>query len=596
MDLQPNDPTEVAKGELTSHAMLVPWGLFAQQIGLIKGLREVPIAQRTRDHSPQDKLIEFLVATLSGCTYLQDISQGAHPLDQDLAVAQAWGQAGWADYSGISRTMAACTGETVAAVEGVLRTISRPFIDQEVMLALQKEGVLLYDGDLTGRAVSNTSHSYPGAAFGWMDDEVRLGYQAALVSMHSPTYGRLWLSVQQHPGDTVASTQVLAMVCAAETMTGVRPRRRTELLAQRMATQEALWQTARRQHMDAEAQATRVQAELLALQQECQAWHTQVVALERDCHIQGRLERPHSVLAQARRKLAVRERRCQRREQRLAQARKWVERAAQRSAALQQDLQTLQQRLMQLEEDNRRNGSPIRAIFRLDAGFGSGANVALLIEMGYDVFTKAGNAQTTRALRQRVSASTAWTRVGKNAEMVTWEGITVANCPYPLDVGLERLQTGEDCEYATLLHHGEDRVARVPAEWFSSYNGRQTIEAGVKEGKGVLQMHHFKVRSAAGLALQEMLTTFAANFIRWAADWLKRSSTAATPAEPRQAGVKSSVRIVANTSAWVFWQSQGCLLRFTDLSPFAGTEWRIGNSYCLQLPLPLFRTCDFVCT
>jgi len=596
MDLQPNDRTDGARGELTSHAMLVPWGLFAQQIGLIKGLREVPIAQRTRDHTPQDKLIEFFVATLSGCTYLQDISRGAHPLDQDLAVAQAWGQAGWADYSGISRTMAACTDETVTAVGAVLCTISRLFIDQEVSLALQKEGVLLYDGDLTGRAVSNTSRSYPGAAFGWMDDEVRLGYQAALVSMHSPTYGRLWLSVQPHPGDTVASTQVLAMVRAAEAMTGVHPRRRTELLTLRMATQEALWQTATQQHRDAVAQATRIQAELHALQAECQGWQAQVVAVEHEYHLQSRAERPHSALAEMRRKLAVRERRCKRREQHLAQARKRVEREAQRSAALQHELRTLRERLAQCEEDNRRNTSPIRAIFRLDAGFGSGANVALLIEMGYDVYTKAGNAQTTRALRQRVSASTPWTRVGKNAEMVTWEGLTLTNCPYPLDVGLERFRTGEDWEYAVLLHYGVDPVARAPAEWFCSYNGRQTIEAGVKEGKGVLQMHHFKVRSAAGLALQEVLTTFAANFIRWAAAWLKRSSAAATPAEPLQAGVKSSVRIIANTSAWVIWQSQGCLLRFTDLSPFAGTEWSIGNQHVLQLPLPLFRTCDSVCT
>ena len=66
MDLQPNDLTDAGRAELTSHAMLVPWGLFAQQIGLAKGLWDVPIGQRTRDHTPQDKLIEFFVATLIG--------------------------------------------------------------------------------------------------------------------------------------------------------------------------------------------------------------------------------------------------------------------------------------------------------------------------------------------------------------------------------------------------------------------------------------------------------------------------------------------------------------------------------------------------
>jgi hypothetical protein len=37
--------------------------------------------------------------------------------------------------------------------------------------------------------VSNTRQSYPKAAFGHMDDEIRLGYQAGVVSLVSPTYG-----------------------------------------------------------------------------------------------------------------------------------------------------------------------------------------------------------------------------------------------------------------------------------------------------------------------------------------------------------------------------------------------------------------------
>ncbi len=88
----------------------------------------------------------------------------------------------------------------MAALETTLREISQPYIDHEVMLALRDKQALIYDGDLTGRPVSSTSTSYPDAAFGWMHDEVRLGYQAALVSLQSPTYGRLWLSVKQRPG------------------------------------------------------------------------------------------------------------------------------------------------------------------------------------------------------------------------------------------------------------------------------------------------------------------------------------------------------------------------------------------------------------
>ncbi|MFH1186161.1 MAG: hypothetical protein V1755_14150 [Chloroflexota bacterium] len=238
----------------TNHAMLVPWGMFARQIGLVQGLEKVSIPQRARDHAPQAKLLEFLVAILGGCAYLQDISCGPHPLDQDQAVADAWGQPAWADYSGVSRTLQACTADSVESVREVIAQVSRPFIDREVVLALRETGVLVYDGDLTGRPVSNNSTTYPGAAFGWMDDAIHLGYQAALVSFHSPTYGRQWLSVTPHPGDTVSCHQAAALVRAAEARTGVRPLRRTGLLTERLEHQRAELREALRRRDDRQAQ------------------------------------------------------------------------------------------------------------------------------------------------------------------------------------------------------------------------------------------------------------------------------------------------------------------------------------------------------
>ena len=172
MSLQSPSTDGAPRVTRTAHAMLVPWGLFARQIGLIRRLEQVSIPQRKREHAPQTKLIEFLVAILAGCAYLQDISQGPHPLDHDQTVAEAWGQDAWADYSGVSRTLHACTAETVAAVRQAIAAVSTPFIDREVLLALQQEGMLFYDGDLTGRPVSSTSTTYSGVAFGWMDDAV----------------------------------------------------------------------------------------------------------------------------------------------------------------------------------------------------------------------------------------------------------------------------------------------------------------------------------------------------------------------------------------------------------------------------------------
>ena len=50
----------------TTHAMLVPWGLFAQHIGLVNELAKVPIHQRSQEHTPQSKPVEFFVAILGG--------------------------------------------------------------------------------------------------------------------------------------------------------------------------------------------------------------------------------------------------------------------------------------------------------------------------------------------------------------------------------------------------------------------------------------------------------------------------------------------------------------------------------------------------
>jgi len=86
----------------TQHAFLVAWGRFARQVGLIKGIQAVKLKQKRYTHTPQTKVLEFLVAILSGLRQLQEISLAAHPLDKDQAVAEAWEQPAWADYTGIS--------------------------------------------------------------------------------------------------------------------------------------------------------------------------------------------------------------------------------------------------------------------------------------------------------------------------------------------------------------------------------------------------------------------------------------------------------------------------------------------------------------
>ncbi len=580
----------------TDHAMLVVWGLFARQIGLVQKLQALTLPQRKRDHTPQTKLIQFLVAILGGCEYLQDMSKGPHPLVRDQAVAEAWAQPGWADYSGVSRTLKACTAEHVQDFVTVLNAVSQPFIDREVTLSVRDMGVLILDGDLTCRSVSNTSTTYSGAKFGWMSDEVGLGFQAAVVTLRSPTYGRLILSGEHHPGDVVSATQAEALVRAAEARTGVRPQRRPDLLTERIAQQRHTLLQLETKHHKSQTAVTAATERFAHVEQQRTEWRAKVAAWETEYDARQRPERPHSRLAQARQKLNVYTERLQRRQRAFENAQRRVARAQAKLQAAQAELEQLQTRHAQLLNDNATNPAPVRIIIRLDAGFGSGTNVALLIELGYEVYCKAHNAQVSAALRKRVSPETDWTRVGANAEMIAWTQQRVRNCPYPLDVGLERFHTGSDVRHSALLHFGPTPVTDHLPGWFQFYNGRQLIEASNKEGKGVFQIKHLKVRSASGLAIQEHCTFFVANLVRWAAEWLATSvSDLPAPFDQAQVSVKQMVRVAANTSGWVISEPPGTLLRFADSSPFAGLELNLVSGWEFQPPLNLFKSCEISC-
>jgi hypothetical protein len=98
----------------------------------------------------------------------------------------------------------------------VLHGVEQPFIGREVEWPLKKQHALLVDLDLTHRQVSKTSTTYPETEFGCQDDRVGLGYDAALVTMTSQTYGRLFLSGFHHPRNTMSLPRLQKMVYAAD--------------------------------------------------------------------------------------------------------------------------------------------------------------------------------------------------------------------------------------------------------------------------------------------------------------------------------------------------------------------------------------------
>jgi hypothetical protein len=363
------------------------------------------------------------------------------------------------------------------------------------------------------------------------------------------------------------------------------------LLVGRIKEQRAELQDAQRRLGDRQGQ---LQVTRRKMQTVADEWRRSLVEvarlMEQDGPPRG-VTRPYSQLSKPRQKVAVRWRRLQRRSKEVERARQATVRQSEKVHHLHTELATLEARVAHSLEENRTNRAPVRAVFRLDGGFGSGENLAFLIEMGYEVYGKAISDKVTGALQRRITTQTNWTRVGDNAEMTAWSALKLDFCPYPLDIGLEHFRTGQKERYATLVHYGSQAVTRDLVGWFDFYNGRQTIEAGVKEGKRVFEMHHLKVRSAAGLAIQEEFTVLAANLVRWGAAWLyEQPFHAKAPFDRPHISVKQMVRIAANTTALVMWQPEGnLLLTFDELSPFPGVELRIGQGWAFQPPLPLFK-------
>jgi hypothetical protein len=571
--------------KLTQHAMLVVWGLYARQIGLVQALEQVKLKQKTCTHRPQTKVLEFLVAILAGLPHLKDISRSAHPLDQDQMTAEAWGQPAWADYSGVSRTLQQLTAEEVTDIVAVLEEISQLYIDREVERALELNGEIVYDADLTGRRVSSTSTSYPGARFGYMGDTIELGFQAALVSLHSPTFGRLWLANELHPGDTVSMTQAQALVLAAEKRTGRRPRRRTELLSRRLAQAKSTLQTIHEQLDQSFDRHREAQSKMKDTAISLREQESEVTILTAQYEQQSRQPTAHCQLTRAKRKVVTYSKRLPRCQKTLAVAERRLTRHEAQFDEAQALVDRLQQHYQQCVADNAANPTPVRATFRLDGGFASYENIAWLIEMGYDLYTRGRSTTVRDKLDAAVTSETKWVRVAGNASLTAWSVTTVDDhFIYPMDVALAYYHTGDSIRRAVLLHYGQEDVAADLTGWFHRYNGRQTIEAGIKEGKNVFQMHHLKVRSPHALLLQEHLATFAANFVRFAAHWLASQEQ---PSTFSTTSVKQMVQVGAHTSAWVLRQDDVWLLRFTEQSFYAGLTLRFGDGF-IQMPLPLF--------
>lgn len=573
--------------QLTQHGLLVAMGHFAQETGLVADLMQVHIPQKTRGTPPQTKLVEFAVGLLGGIEYLRDLNLGAQPIVNDAAVAQAWDQPHWLHYASVSRTLAASDELTLSDLRAAIDRFNHPFIAEALTEELLADRELEWDLDLLGQAVSPTSTTYSGVAFGWMDDQVRLGYQLARLCMHTQRYGRLWLEGFHYPGDTAAVHCARALIQAAEHKTGVRPRRRPELVAQRVA---AVQQRLQREERYAANQQARLAA-LEARQQE---------QIGQQYHLTQERERERGPARRARisRQLEAIQRRLPRLAQQHTQDLEACARRQARVQHLRAEREQLQAWQAQLEADNTSNPNPPVIVLREDGAFCSGVELTWQIEMGYQIETKSGSGKIREALRRRAHAPRrSWARVGDNAEMQAWEAYTLRGCPYPLGIALERfVQPGRTprTRYSVLLMYRDTPTWPTLPKWFGHYNHRQTIEAGNKQMQVVHHVQHLMSRDKVGIEIQVLLTGLGCNLTHVIQPWLRAAAETLTPQLAADLhSPKNMVRVLANSAASVQHTPCSTVVAFAPASSVPEVKLRLHGLPLHQLSLGLFQPVQF---
>jgi methylphosphotriester-DNA--protein-cysteine methyltransferase len=387
----------------------------------------------------------------------------------------------------------------------------------------------------------------------------------------------VWLAGFHHPGDTVSSQCLKELVEAAEAQAHVRPRRRTEMIQQRLAAQEESIARLRRLLDQQQAKAGRLRQTRQELMGKI--YHTEQLQ-------KGPISRKKSSFLKKR--LQSWRKRLPRLETQIAQAQRAM---GTHQSQLSKQLTSLTDLLAwqaQLEKDNQANPNPPPYVeARMDAGFASGENLTWLLEMGYCPNTKAPNGQTATALCAHLPKARHWVKVGENAEMLGWGEYRLHGCAYPLTAAIERFKVGRRFKYAVLLHMCEENAPfpTLPV-WFHHYNERQTIEAGNKEMKGTFHVQHLLSRSLAGIQLQVLFTGLAANVVRWCVPWLKQCAHPGTPKLTRTLNSpRQLVRIAANSTALVQQSSWGTSLQFAPTSSLPGVILFLKGVPAFQLSL-----------
>jgi hypothetical protein len=418
----------------------------------------------------------------------------------------------------------------------------------------------------------------------------------ASVALRTPLY-RVTLGSAHFNGKTVSCQTLAGLIALAEQRIG-RPRRRVELLYPQLAhlqQEEARWRDPARQSQE---RAQHLEERMWELHFQIHATQPEVEWL--DTQSAGHPSGPYSRLTQARRHLATYQRWQAAARRRYHQATQTAQRLLARAEAVRQRPQALAERMARYEADNRTNPQPLEVLFSLDGGFGTPDNVALLVELGYDVATKAHGRTATPQLIREVTARTTWETVNAITQATESRRTQLGRCPYPVRLVLTRQQRQDIVRHSTLVMAPLDaawgrtptlaRCRMGPADSVHFYNRRQDIEGGIKEFKGVFYLGHMRFFVAEAIQIQEHLIAFLPNFIRWAIRYYFRPNAIYLPSRADRGleQLKDVVRVAMHSQAEVRHAAGGCGITLAPKGAFAGLIIDLRQPIPFQPVLPLF--------
>ena len=107
--------------KFSSQITLVAIGIMIEPLNLLNPIKEgVKIKQKTAKNSPYEKLVDALIAILSGARGLVEVNTRVRP---EQAVPQAFGRSGCAEQSVIQETLNAVSAENIVEMEKALKEI-----------------------------------------------------------------------------------------------------------------------------------------------------------------------------------------------------------------------------------------------------------------------------------------------------------------------------------------------------------------------------------------------------------------------------------------------------------------------------------------